>query len=592
MDDFAWLALHTQVNDFDSFVRALFEPMAQGTVRPLSERLFFLGFWQLFGMEALPYRLLVFGTQFLNLVLLSVVTRRLTGSAVAGFLAPLLWLLSPVIYEPLVWTSAYNQILCSFFFLLDFYLLLRFVETGHKRYYVGLWITFLLGFGVLELNVVFPAIAAVYLFLFARRYLPAVAPMFLVSIAYTIWHRSAGKALQNDTYAMDFHPMKLLGVLAQYIELSLSAYPMAQVSTISKLQFQNAGAVVLVALLVFIGVMLWRRQWLVVFFLAWYGLALAPYLPLGNHVSDYYVTVPMLGLAMLGAWAIHIAWRGSTLSRVTAVVAVLLFVVPCGWQAWHMTRMWSQQSRRVRHLVRGIAGAHKLHPNKIIVLKGVDNDLFWTGVYDRPQLALGWTGLYITGDTERNIVNFPGRSRISDRFLPDAVLFEALQNGTAVVYDVSQPRLRNVTTTYNSMLSHNANPALPHAIDAGVPLFAQYRIDGWFVPSHGYCWTGKRATVRLRGPVAPGGQLALTGLVSHLHTKDGPLSVTATVNGKSLGAQTIQAGNNNFHLIYNLPDSLVGERAVEIAVEVDRTVSAPPDTRQVGLLFGTFEITP
>ena len=38
--------------------------MAQGTVRPLSERLFFLGFWHLFGMEALPYRIFVFATQF------------------------------------------------------------------------------------------------------------------------------------------------------------------------------------------------------------------------------------------------------------------------------------------------------------------------------------------------------------------------------------------------------------------------------------------------------------------------------------------------------------------------------------------------
>ena len=89
MDDFAWLGLHTLVHRLRQFlISTLFRPMAQGTVRPLSERLFFLGFWQLFGMEALPYRALVFGTQFLNLVLITIITRRLTGSAVAGFLAP------------------------------------------------------------------------------------------------------------------------------------------------------------------------------------------------------------------------------------------------------------------------------------------------------------------------------------------------------------------------------------------------------------------------------------------------------------------------------------------------------------------------
>ena len=46
--------------------------------------------------------------------------------------------------------------------------------------------------------------------------------------------------------------------------------------------------------------MLWRRDGLLLFFLAWYLIALSVYLPLANHVSGYYATVPMVGLAMLG----------------------------------------------------------------------------------------------------------------------------------------------------------------------------------------------------------------------------------------------------------------------------------------------------
>jgi hypothetical protein len=129
MDDFAWLSLHKQVSDFSTFLSALFRPMAQGTVRPLSERLLFLGFWHVFGMDALPYRVIVFATQFANLALITSITRRLTGSALAGFVAPLLWLVSPVLYLPMTWTSAYNQILCSFFLLAAFFLLLRYIDT-------------------------------------------------------------------------------------------------------------------------------------------------------------------------------------------------------------------------------------------------------------------------------------------------------------------------------------------------------------------------------------------------------------------------------------------------------------------------------
>ena len=128
MDDFAWLGLHTLVHDWDSFLDAMFRPMAQGTVRPISERLFFLSFWHLFGMEALPYRTLVFLTAFANVILISVIVRRLTASALAGFLAPVLWLTSPSLYEPMTWTSAYNQILCAFFFLLQLHLLIRYTD--------------------------------------------------------------------------------------------------------------------------------------------------------------------------------------------------------------------------------------------------------------------------------------------------------------------------------------------------------------------------------------------------------------------------------------------------------------------------------
>src|SRR5579884_3858923 len=71
MDDFAWLGLRLEVHSLRDLVRALFEPQAQGTVRVLSERLYFLVLSSLFGMHALPYRIVVFATQLANLALIS-----------------------------------------------------------------------------------------------------------------------------------------------------------------------------------------------------------------------------------------------------------------------------------------------------------------------------------------------------------------------------------------------------------------------------------------------------------------------------------------------------------------------------------------
>ena len=66
----------------------MFAPLAQGTIRPWSERGFFLLFYSLFGLEALPFRIWVFLTQFANLILVASLTIRITKSRLAGFLRP------------------------------------------------------------------------------------------------------------------------------------------------------------------------------------------------------------------------------------------------------------------------------------------------------------------------------------------------------------------------------------------------------------------------------------------------------------------------------------------------------------------------
>ena len=50
------------------------------------------------------------------------------------------------------------------------------------------------------------------------------------------------------------------------------------------------------------------------------------------------------------------------------------------------------------------------------------------------------------------------------------------------------------------------------------------------------------------------------------------------------------ASGGDFELIFPLPDSLVGQAAIEIIVEVNRTFRAGGDIRDLGLAFGEFEV--
>ncbi len=217
-DDFAWLGLRAHVTDFSSFLKCMFAPLAQGTVRPWSERGFFMLFSWFFGERALPYRLFVFANQFLNIALVMLVARKLTKSDLAAVVAALLWLANIALVTPMAWTSAYNEIQCATFLLLSFYLFIRYTETGERKFYWAQCATFLLGFGALEINVVYPAIAALYAFSFARRYLKSTLPLFAVSAAFAAVDRFVGSKPENFYYDMTFRPGAIAGDIVAILE--------------------------------------------------------------------------------------------------------------------------------------------------------------------------------------------------------------------------------------------------------------------------------------------------------------------------------------------------------------------------------------
>ncbi len=193
MDDFVWLGLHGMVHNWGDFRTVMLQPYAQGTLRTFSERAFFLVFHVLFGMNALPYRGWAFLTQAANLVLIALVCAKLTRSRAAGFWAAILWTANSVMAFALAWTAIYHELLCSLCFLAGIWFLIRRAETGQTRYLAAQWITFLFGFGVLEQNVIYPALALAYALCCARPLLPKAVPMFLVSAVYAGWHLSLAR---------------------------------------------------------------------------------------------------------------------------------------------------------------------------------------------------------------------------------------------------------------------------------------------------------------------------------------------------------------------------------------------------------------
>jgi hypothetical protein len=585
-DDFAWLGAGLYIKNTGDLLRVLFGPEAQGTIRPLSERAFFMAGFSLFGLDALPFRIVVFATHFANLVLAAWIGARLTGSRAAGACAIVLWLVNSSNVLPLGWTSAYNQVLCGFFLLLALFFLMRHVETGERRFYWWQWAAFLCGFGAQELNIVYPAIAAAYTLLCARKYFRRTLPMFAASALYFAVHQWAAPAPKSGDYAMHFTGA-MLRTFGRYWTWSIGPVFLFTPLEAMKWVLPFGVAVITIAILWFAVGRLKRGAGAAGFCLAWYAIVLAPVLPLRDHMTEYYVFLPTLGLAWLGGWALVQAWSGSGGARVTAAALIAVYAL-IQLPTMTATTKWNHEiSVRVRGLVEGVEAAHALHPKQSILLEGVDSELFWQSIRDKPFRLFGADNVYLTPGSERSIDSHPDLGDVAEFVLPAGVVANGLARDEIVVYDVRGPRLRNVTSIY-AALPRDTRP--PLRVDAASPL-TQYLLGPEWYPSDGdHRWMPKRATLRIGAPDAPGRKLYLRGDCPDGQLKAGPLEVVVSIGNSRLPAAKILPGQNAFEFAFDIPDAVVGKSEMAVTVEVSRVIRPASDPRDLGLVFGIFEV--
>ena len=591
-DDFVWLNLPNQAHGWDGLLRMLIQPTSQGTWRPLSERAFFLAFGALFGSDALPYRIWVFLTMFANLALAESVTARLTGSRAAGFWAAIFWLANSKLATVMSWTCEYILVACGFFLLLALHFFLRYVETGERRYYRWTWVAFLTGFLAMETNIVFPALAGSYALLCARRYFRRTLPFFAASAVYGVLHFVLAPNQGTVPYTMHFDSA-IPGTLWTYWRRSFEPIGLRQLTAFPPWADVALMLACSIALLAFTIHQARRKQWLAVVFLAWYFMVLGPVVPLRYHIMDYSLTLPAMCLGMLGGYALAWAWRpgapGKNAPRILSAVLAAGFIAqhaPVGRRLaqWYRTRSEAQEA-----LVLGVARAHELHPGKVILLDGVDDELFWGAIAQRPFLFLNIPDVYLTPGSEAGISRHPELDEVSKFILPAEEARRGLKNGRIVVYNTASGPLQNITPRYVPPAGDPAAPG-PLRVDMADPL-AQDRLGPeWYALESGFRWMPRRATLRMPGPRSPDRRLYLTAICPAAQVRNGPLEMTVTVDGTRLPPVQFTKGDAQATFAFALPPETVGKSEIGITVEVNRTVRVGTDQRDLGLAFGRFEI--
>ena len=584
-DDFAWLGLIDEWHNVPQLLKTLFKPMAQGTIRPISERAYFMVFRELFDLNAFPYHALAFATQFANLVLLNLVAKRISGSPAVGFCAAMLWCSNSVLFWPLCWASAYNQILCAFVFLAGLLLFVRYTESGATKFYVWQWILFLLGFGVLEENVIYPILAMVYAALFARPYLRQAAVMFPVSLIYAVGHHYAAGAGHQGIYAIEAGT-KTVPAFLQYWTLSL--WPRTLESLFSIPHWVPVTAVLLLTAGL-APIVLLARNTMAILGLAWFLITLGPYLLVPNHISDYYLVVPTIGLALLGASALLHASRSGWIVRSIAALLTLAYVGPSVYASWNSCLQTRINSTQAKQLVFGIRDLSAKYKGKHMFLNGIEDTLFRIAVYDRPFRLLGLNHIYLTPDNAESLVSFQDLKDYGGYTLPVASVLRTLENDTGMVFQVDGDRFTDVTPSYRFRLRRKSKEqGPPRRIDVGNALFDPYLTSGWHQPEVRHRWMQQKSAFVIGPALGPGEALHLVGFCAVEQQRDAPFLLTVTIGEHSLTPVRIALCGAGFDLSFPVPEA--GPQGYAITLALDKVSKLDFDKRPLGLAIQGIEV--
>ncbi|MCX6632693.1 MAG: hypothetical protein NTW28_34255 [Candidatus Solibacter sp.] len=544
-DDFGWLNLRHDVHSARDLAAALLAPKAHGNMRPLGENAFWLGLSAIFGVAPLPFHICAFLTQSASLLLLGSIVRRLVAWAPAGLCAQILWLVNSGLAPAMGWSSIYNQVLSGFFFLLSFYFLLRHIETGRRAHEMAHWTAFMLGLGALEINVVYPALAASYVVFHARPFVKRVLPMFAVSAAAVLAH-------------FYFAPPPHAGVYAPRLDSAIAAtlwtYWRWALAT------PNEAVALLMAACV-VALIVWgqrRGESTPLLGAAWFVLPLLPYLPLPDHKMDYYLAVPSIGIAILGAYALGKVREFGSAGRIVAVLVILAYVGTSVQASW-----------AVEDLVLGVEEIHQAAKGKIILLEGIDSDLFWSGVADLPFRAKSIPAVYLAPGSEARIQAAP--ELLSKYVLPQAIARRALAEHRAVVYRFDGQMLRNRTAQAGALWTEDE----PRFVNIGDPVFGDYLGVGWRAAADGCRRMDRAGIVRIAAPRGPGESLYL----GVFETRD--FLPRVRVNGVEVPVVLARRDLDLTEFRATLPPEAVRWKSMEAAIE--SPVQAP-------LLFGYAEV--
>ncbi len=582
-DDFAWLNQKQMLKDGYTLTELLFTPTQHGTWRPWTDHLFFIVLIKIFGFEPLPFRIVVFATQLGSVALLASIVRRLSGSAMAGMLAPILWMMNGGTSVAMVWTCSYTHILCGFSILLAFRLLLAYDETGRPLYYWLQVLVFVLGLGAMESAVLYPALAVLWAFFMARKRLGMVLPLLGISAVFLILHARLIPKNPTGYYAMHFDA-SIVPTFLEYCRMALLPTMVEGPHRWLVLLAQASVWVSAIGLCGFLIYSVWRKQFLPIMMLGWFVVLLSPVLPLRDHISDYYLTIPAFAFGALGACAIR---KGLGAGRFAAAITVLLaapYILASAVLTPRYTRYLRDLTWNIEDFVDAAAQLRAANPGKTVVLENVSNELLTGCVYEGCFHTLGIKDVFPSEPA-----SYPASK--STYFVSAPELQAGLASGSVVLFekskDVWKPASKGMAEKYLS--GRLIAPVV--RIDMARDLPPSLLVGDWGSTGPGVRWAGRDVGVKLAGPASASAKLEISGYcLPAIPTAPKKQVLSVFADNESIGQAVLEGCTEYWSFSFNLPAKLAHKPEMLVEMKIDPVFWSPEEGAFLGLPVTRFRI--
>jgi hypothetical protein len=283
--------------------------------RPLGMQIPFFLMQNIFKLNSTPYHLIIFLTQFVNIILVYYLIKLLSKNVFSGLFASFLYATSTTHYILYYWFATYAFLLAPAFFLSSFICFLK--SAKNINWYILSIIFFILGLFTNELIITFGGILLLYALLCDRTKIKRTIPFLIISAlfvflrfkffmppAHGAYGISLGKEIIQNLKFYIFWSTNWSEMITEQLSkmFVFQAEFVREFSQITNITVYSFFIHWFVCILIIFGNFLIDKKntvKLLSFGLLWYFIGLLPVILFSNHRFAYYLPISLVGIFLV-----------------------------------------------------------------------------------------------------------------------------------------------------------------------------------------------------------------------------------------------------------------------------------------------------